>query len=79
MAGSRVRRMRKRVHEAFDPIWRTGGISRDDAYELLAKTMGIPRDECHISWFLEDRCDAALAAIRFIQNGDHHAKKDTTE
>jgi hypothetical protein len=39
---------RKAAHAAFDPLWKSGKLRRGYAYKLLAETMGLTRDECHM-------------------------------
>lgn len=50
----RLRKMQ--AHKAFDPIWKTGVMSRDGAYKWLANALGLSKDECHIGMFNEERC-----------------------
>lgn len=40
---------RIQAHEAFDALWKSGRISRTEAYGKLAELMGMTRDECHMS------------------------------
>lgn len=40
---------RIQAHEAFDALWKSGQISRTEAYGKLAELMGMTRDECHMS------------------------------
>lgn len=70
MATAPTRRMRSQVHKAFDPIWRGGqrAMSRTRAYEWLARTMGIPVTDCHVSRFDADMCAKALAALESSQD-----------
>jgi hypothetical protein len=68
-AGKALRGMRSRVHAALDPLWRSGRMTRNDAYKRLAADAGIPPEECHVGMFDVDRCEAALSAIRRIAGG----------
>lgn len=36
------------AHDALDPLWKEGRLTRTEAYRMLAKEMEIPRDRCHI-------------------------------
>ncbi len=60
MATAGLRNKRRLAHEAFDPLWRSKKISRSKAYKRLAHEMGIPRAECHISWFEVEQCDQVV-------------------
>lgn len=65
MATSTTRRLRKTVHDKFDPIWKGSHrcLSRGRAYEWLAGKMGLSKSDCHISRFDADLCRKALAVI----------------
>ena len=56
LANGTLRRAKRDAHEAFDPIWKLGGMKRKDAYVWLAKELGIGVDECHIGEFDADMC-----------------------
>lgn len=60
-AGLETRRLRLAAHMAFDPMWSSGKMKRNDAYRWLAAKLGIHRDDCHIG--LMDR-QQALEVIK---------------
>lgn len=71
LANRHVRRLRREVHHAFDPIWeadqgrgRSRFQSREKAYRWLADKLGIDREACHIGMFDETACVVALAILR---------------
>jgi len=37
------------AHRYFDPLWQFGLMTRDEAYQELAKEMGLTRKQCHIA------------------------------
>lgn len=63
-----LRKLRTTTHSWFDPLWkkkmlRTGlpkHKCRNDAYEWLAKELGIHRDICHVGMFNEQQCKRAI-------------------
>jgi hypothetical protein len=63
LAKPELRRLKSLVHASLDPLWHDGSKKRSEAYAWLADGLGIPRDECHVGMFTEDRCRAALAFI----------------
>jgi hypothetical protein len=67
LAKAELRRLKSRVHAAFDPIWlaedKDRRMKRSEAYRWLAEGLGIPEEECHIGMFDEDRCNAALSFL----------------
>lgn len=58
LANPEVRAARTRAHKAFDPLWREGAMTRSEAYSWLAAHLGIAKEDCHISWFDVDTCNA---------------------
>jgi hypothetical protein len=63
LANAELRALKQKCHAIFDPVWKKGGIGRKEAYKRLAEKMGIPREECHIGKFDEDRCRLALEVL----------------
>lgn len=47
---------RQAAHAAFDPIWKSGAMSRSAAYRWLSEQTGIPVKQCHMA--LMDRGQA---------------------
>jgi ssDNA-binding Zn-finger/Zn-ribbon topoisomerase 1 len=68
MANAELRELKQKCHAAFDPLWKSGRMTRDEAYEALAAAMCIPFFECHIGEFNVLRCKAALDCIRRIKS-----------
>ena len=56
--GPVTRAARSRAHAAFDPLWRgrNAPMRRGEAYQWLARRLGISKDACHIGMM-----DAAMA------------------
>ena len=48
--------MRTLAHDAFDPLWERGRMTRREAYEVLAKHMGMHPKRCHIRYFTPEQC-----------------------
>lgn len=69
MADKETRHLRAKVHESFDPIWRSGLMSRSDAYRWLASLLEIEYEACHISWLSKDQLKLARerAAVYFAE------------
>ena len=64
LAGPRLRKLRGKAHEVFDPLWREGGavIDRGMAYVIAGRVMGI--EDLHIGQMSERQC------LRFIERID---------
>jgi hypothetical protein len=41
-------------------MWQGGWMTRDKAYEWLAETLEITKDECHIGMFDESMCKRVI-------------------
>lgn len=63
MANYELRRAKGAAHEAFDPLWKSNGMSRKAAYSWLAHKLGISEANCHIGMFDVDQCRAVVAVV----------------
>jgi len=64
----------RRLHEAFDPTWRDGGITRKKAYHNLSRGLGIPWKDAHIGQFDLETCKKTVAL--FSDEPDPKPKTD---
>jgi hypothetical protein len=48
------------AHNAFDPLWQSGRLSRTAAYNWLALQMGLRMDQCHIKLLDEKQCQRVI-------------------
>jgi hypothetical protein len=62
-ADKELRELRMRVHKRFDPLWKGGALSRDEAYSRLAAVLGLSGADCHIGMFTKELCVQALAKL----------------
>src|SRR5580698_695736 len=56
LADADLRLAKRKAHAAFDPLWKSGMISRGKCYGWLANQLGIQKIECHIGMFDIDTC-----------------------
>lgn len=63
LANAELRRAKQAAHAAFDPLWRSGEMSRSEAYAWLASALGISGENCHIGMFGVEGCRAVIAAM----------------
>lgn len=56
LASAELRKLKSEAHQAFDPIWRQKYMTRSEAYQWLADSLGIPKPHCHIGMFDESTC-----------------------
>lgn len=61
VANAELRRAKSKAHAAFDPLWKSGRMTRGAAYTALAKSMGIYKEQCHIGMFNVEQCEYVVA------------------
>jgi hypothetical protein len=66
LANPELREIRMRAKKLFQPLWREHGMNRNQAYELLAKELGIKPKDCHFGWFDIEQCQKAIEALERI-------------
>lgn len=57
LANASLRKAKARAHALFDPFWKSGRMSRVDAYTWLARELRIDVEACHIGEFDEAMCN----------------------
>lgn len=67
LTDKRTHDARKAAHEAFDPFWRSGVVSRTQAYTLLAETLQVPIRDCHMALMSAEVAERVPAAVRKIK------------
>lgn len=60
------KRARQAAHQAFDPIWVEGHMTRGQAYCWLAKKLKIHRADCHMSLFDVETCRRVVAICKLL-------------
>lgn len=56
LANAELRSLRHQAHEAFDPKWKSGGMTRSAAYAWLAKELAAPNGRVHMGEMNEGEC-----------------------
>lgn len=54
MANAKTRALKRTAHEAFDPIWMSGVMTRTQAYKWLRLEIGLSTKNCHIGWMSDE-------------------------
>jgi hypothetical protein len=62
MADKPTMEARKKAHAVFDPLWKSGGMTRKQAYKHLAKLMG--EKEVHIGESEEAKCNEIIKVLQ---------------
>jgi len=61
LADGKLRALRKEAHDAFDQLYLSGIMSRDDAYRWLADMLQSPQSQAHIGNLGEYYCRKVIA------------------
>ena len=61
LANKELRKLKQAAHAAFDPVWKSKGVSRSKAYLKLARALEITPEECHIGMFDEAMCRKTIS------------------
>lgn len=56
MANAELRKAKMMAHAAFDPWWKSGRMTRHEAYRLLAEKMSLDPKDAHIGMFDVEQC-----------------------
>lgn len=64
LAKAGLRKLRNEAHSLFDPLWKSGKMSRSSAYKYLSNIMFLPAKDTHIGMFDEDDCLYLIAKLK---------------
>lgn len=64
LANGKLRKLRSRVHDDFDWIWKHGHMKQNEAYSWLASRLDITVKSCYIGKFNEKLCEKAIAILK---------------
>lgn len=60
LANPRLRCLKEEAHKQFDPLWKCGLMSRQEAYVWLASMLHISLEDCHIGMFDVKMCQKVI-------------------
>lgn len=64
-----IKILRGQTHDVFDTLWKSGHMTRAQAYAWLAYRMGMPKEQAHIAKFNAQQCHYVIqAAKNFLPN-----------
>lgn len=66
LANAELRGARETAHREFDPIWKRGYMTRNEAYTELARRLQIPKHKCHIGQFGIEMCEIVIGVCRIM-------------
>ena len=62
LANGDLRHKRIQAHRAFDRLWRSGLMSKREAYQWMQTEFGLHKDQAHIAQFGAYMCDRLIRA-----------------
>lgn len=62
-ANRSTKKARMEAHEAFDTLWKTGRMTRPQAYQVMQELMGLTKAEAHIGRFNREQCAKLVSLI----------------
>lgn len=71
LAKGELRNKRIRAHKIFDLIWKENIMSKKEAYRWMEYFMGLPKDEGHIGFFSDYRCDQLMTKTKELLRNNH--------
>lgn len=60
LANAELRKAKMAAHAAFDPLWKSGQMTRKEAYKRLSEKMGLTPDQTHIGMFDVEQCKTLI-------------------
>jgi len=67
LANRELRHLRRLVHNAIDPFWQSGRMTRDQVYEQIERELNLTPDEAHIGMLNKAQCETILCRYQFWQ------------
>ena len=67
MANKELREAKIAAHAVFDPLWKSGKMTRRNAYAWLATRLGINQAQCHIGEFDVEQCRAVVSVVNALK------------
>ena len=64
LANPRLRCLKMEAHKQFDPLWKSGLMSRKEAYMWLSNHLNISIEDCHIGMFDVKECQKTIHICR---------------
>lgn len=63
LADNDLRALRWRAHKAMDTCWKSGRMSRDEAYEELQVVLEVGSNEAHIGKLDSEQCEKVIESF----------------
>lgn len=73
LANGDLRNKRIQAHKAFDWLWKSGLMSKRQAYKWMQAKLGLNEEQAHIAKFSEYMCDQLIAVCMQAQKNNKMA------
>jgi hypothetical protein len=70
-ATKEVKEARIRAHDCFDTMWKTGNMSRHEAYRWMRTALVMTKEEAHIGNFDIKNCERLILAVTLYLKSSH--------
>jgi hypothetical protein len=77
LADKELRYWKMAAHDAFDPLWKTKKMKRNQAYKWLAERMRLSPEETHIGMFDIAKCKKVIKICKNLKGEFNHGKHRT--
>jgi len=67
VANAELRDWKKRAHVAFDWLWKSGRMGRNEAYRYLSDKLDIAPEKCHIGMFDVEQCKIVVTTCGGVE------------
>ena len=71
LANGDLRNKRIKTHRIFDRIWKAGIMTKKQAYRWMEYFMGLKRNDGHIGFFSDYRCDILMDKAKEILSNNN--------
>lgn len=75
MANRRLRELRKQAHREFDKLYKSGTMTKQEAYYWLAYMISAPLSQAHIGYLGEYYCEVVIRESRKLYEMKMSKKK----
>lgn len=73
LANVQTRAARHEAHQAFDKLWKGGGLQRREAYAWMAQVLMISAEQAHIGMLSERQCEQLIDEVKRFEHKRRHA------
>lgn len=70
LANEKLRQLKIKAHREFDVLWKSGIMTRHEAYEWLASMLHMEVSECHIGKFSPEMCNRVIKICHRQDNSE---------